>query len=94
MNVDQNYVKINVCIDRAKDSSKGVRLRGPTTKMSETLPGVHPGQVLEVHVGPDTRSVRHLGKLLHSLGVDPSRDSDVGAPRHHGVSTKRLKHQS
>ena len=63
-------------------------------KTSVTLPGVHPGQVLEVHVGPDTRSVRHLGQLLHSLDVDPSRDSDVDASRHHGVPAKHLKHQS
>ena len=41
-------VKINVGINRAKYSSQGVRLRGPTSKMSKTLPGVHPGQVLEV----------------------------------------------
>ena len=61
--------------------------------MSETLPGVHPGQVLAVHVGPDTRSVSHFSQFPNSLDVNPSRDSDVGASRHHGVSARRLKNR-
>ena len=54
----QNKCQYQLC----KDLSKGVRLRSPTTKMSEALPG-DPGQVLALQVGPSIGPISNHGQF-------------------------------